>query len=189
MQAVKGIKPMVKLQTLKTEVTALEANNLAQTLHEFREVNGAVSESIARWMAKNLKKLKPIVERTNNLHKTIFDEYVEKDGDKSIFWNYNETSPKAILNSQMLYSIEDGKPIPGNVANSYKPYVAGEERKKEFDDKRKSADEEKHPVFVEQLNIELLANVSVPTQIDIVALYDVLTFDSETVSDEPKSAE
>lgn len=171
---------MTKFGTLKTEVTAMEANNLAQTLYEFREANQTVTESVARWIAKNTKKLKPIVDRTNLLNKQIFEEYVEKDGEKSVFWNYKETDPKAIVTKQMLYSLEDGKPIPGNIANEYKPYVSGgEERVKEFEQKRKEADELKHPVYIEQLNIELLSNVNIPSQSDIVALYDILTFDED----------
>lgn len=171
---------MEKLRTFKTEVTGLEANGLAGIIREFQEVNGAVSESISRWMAKNVKKLRPIVEKTNLNNKAIFEEYVEKDGTKSIFWNYNETNPKAIVNNNMLFSMEDAKPIPANIAKEYKPYVSGgAERVKEFEDKQKAADSEKHPVYIEQLNIELLANVSIPTQIDVVALYDILTFDSE----------
>lgn len=180
MQLTSSKKPMTKFGTFKTEVTVLEANDLATTLHQFRESNPTLTESVARWIAKNTKKLKPIVDRTNLLNKSIFEKYVEKEGEKSIFWNYKEGDPKAIVNKNMLYSLEDGKPVPSNIAPDYKPYVSGgEERLKEFEQKRKEADEAKHPVYIEQLNIELLANVNIPSQADIVSLYDVLTFDEE----------
>lgn len=157
-----------------------------QILNNFQQLNRALTGSVAKWIAKNQKKLKPVIERSNlekiNLHK----EYVSLKGTEKLFWNYKEGSPKAVTNAagDMLFNEATMEPIPATELEGYKFFVDGEGRKAEYDEKMKAVLEAKYPIQICQLEQGLLGNVNIPAQADLVALYDILTYDENAEQEE-----
>ncbi len=178
---------VVKANPLQNKVhplTAAEAMAFGKMLNMFQQVNKTIPPTPSKWIAKNLKKLKPVIDRHNLQKQALYDQFVEQHNGKNVVWDYMPEAPKGVYDEtiQAVRRLDNNQPIPNHLTQNYQFSVAPE-KKEEYDLKMKELFDQKEEVHICQMEQGMLGNVNIPGNVDMVILYDVLTFDENQETD------
>lgn len=168
------------------EITLNECVNLIKMLDGITHANNALPPTMAKFVAKNSKKIKALGQKLFADESFLQSQYFEKDEKgRNVFWDKQEERTDAegtivpdneqAINGIKAYQNQAGQlidaftsqPVLPNKIPFLVPYIKGEEREKEYLDKIDKFYQEKREVHVVKISQSYLEenSIAIPTKI------------------------
>lgn len=187
-----------KTESVTAKMTAFRALDLLQVLRTIQAGNKSLTETVARWIFKNTKKLTRVMELHQPKEDAIVEAYAEKQGKQVLFWDGYEEPVKQNVGGEekVMFGkravIDEEKGILVDIATGEKierpqmfaPYVTPKEKREEYLTKKRELNAGNYEINLEKINPDLLTNVNIPSPPpNMQQGYDVLDFFYETLVD------